>query len=88
MVSGGGTVETAFASVSDIQFTDGTLALALTVEDDLSAAAVAVYVTDDLLSGTWREATEAAVTVSGTSISIEGIASGGTSKLFLRFGLE
>ncbi len=88
VVSGGGTVETAFASVSDIQFTDGTLSLALTVDDDLSAATVAVYVTDDLLSGTWREATEAAVTVSGTAISIEGIASGDTSKLFLRFGLE
>lgn len=87
-VVSGGTVETAFASVSDIQFTDGTLSLALTVDDDLSAATVAVYVTDDLLSGTWREATEAAVTVSGTSISIEGIASGDTSKLFLRFGLE
>ena len=88
VVSGGGTVETAFASVSDIQFSDGTLSLALTVDDDLSAATVAVYVTDDLLSGTWREATEAAVTVSGTSISIEGIATGDTSKLFLRFGLE
>lgn len=84
----GGTVETSFASVSDIQIADGVLSLALGVADDLSAASVSVYVTDDLLSGTWREATEAAVTVSGTSISIEGIATGDTSKLFLRFGLE
>lgn len=88
VVSGGGTVETSFASLSDIQFTDGTLSLSLTVADDLSAAAITPYVTDDLLSGTWREATEATVTVSGTSIAIEGIAPGDASKLFLRFGLE
>ena len=88
VVSGGGTVETSFASLSDIQFTDGTLSLSLTVADDLSTAAITLYVTDDLLSGTWREATEATVTVSGTSIAIEGIAPSDASKLFLRFGLE
>ena len=84
----GGTVETSFASISDIQIADGVLSLALGVADDLSAAEIAVYVTDDLVSGTWREATEATVTVSGSSVTVEGIDTGGSPALFLRFGLE
>ena len=87
-VTSGGAIETAFATVSDIQIADGILSLALTVEDDLSAADVTIYVTDNLVSGTWREATEATVSVSGTSVTVEGIATGSSPALFLRFGLE